>query len=90
MLKAELTNEKSAALERAKQLFSDWRRAKNGRDRIPDKLWDAAADLFHTWGLSLNKSKRLFNHTLAELSSYATLAGSAKSDGFTYWGSRDL
>ncbi len=55
MLKAELTNEKSAALERAKQLFSDWRKTKSGRDRIPDSLWNAAANLFHTWGLSLNK-----------------------------------
>jgi hypothetical protein len=53
-----LTNEQSAALERVKQLFSNWRETKTGRARIPDSLWDAAADLFHTWGLSINKIVR--------------------------------
>ncbi len=55
MPKTELTNEQNAALERAKQLFADWRRTKSGRERIPNSLWNAAADLFHTWGLSINK-----------------------------------
>lgn len=52
---SELTNEQSAALERAKQLFSDWRKIKSGRERIPNSLWNAASDLFHTWGLGINK-----------------------------------
>jgi len=55
MHKIELTNEQSTALERAKQLFSDWRKTRSGRERIPDNLWDTASDLFHTWGLSINK-----------------------------------
>jgi hypothetical protein len=52
---SKLTNEQSAAMERAKQLFSDWRNIKSGRERIPNSLWNAAADLFHTWGLGINK-----------------------------------
>jgi|GEM_PF-330910 hypothetical protein len=55
MHKTELTNEQGTALERVKQLFSDWRTTRSGRERIPDNLWDAASDLFHTWGLSINK-----------------------------------
>lgn len=55
MPKTELTNKQSVELESTKQLFSDWRRTKSGRERIPDHLWNAAADLFHTWGLSINK-----------------------------------
>lgn len=74
MPKAELTNEQSTALERAKQLFSNWRKTKIGRERIPDNLWDAASDLFHTWRLSINKiahSLRL-NHTALKTKIHVT------------------
>ncbi len=74
MPKTELTNEQSTELERAKQLFSGWRKTKRGRERIPDNLWSAAADLFHTWGLGINKiahSLRL-NYTALKIKIHET------------------
>jgi len=74
MHKTELTIEQSTAIERAKQLFSSWRDTKIGRERIPDHLWNSAADLFHTWGLSINKiahSLRL-NYTALKTKIYIT------------------
>lgn len=58
MPKTKWTSEQCEALERVKQDFSNWRENKTGRERIPDNLCDAAADLFHTWGLSINKIVR--------------------------------
>ena len=69
MKKIELTKEKSAALESVKEQFSTWRQNRPKRERIPEPLWAAAADLFHTWGLSVNmiaKSLRLNYSTLKE------------------------
>ncbi len=65
MNKQLLTAEQSIALEKVQQLFADWRNNRTGRSRIPDNLWQAAADLHHAQGLSINKiahSLRL-NHT---------------------------
>ena len=53
-----LTNEQSAALEKAQQFFSNWRNSKTGRPRIPDNLWQTAADLYHIQGMSINKIAR--------------------------------
>lgn len=53
-----LTNEQSAALEKAQQLFSNWRNSKTGRPRISDNLWQTAADLYHIQGMSINKIAR--------------------------------
>nr|WP_319396877.1 hypothetical protein [uncultured Desulfobacter sp.] len=66
MNKQLLTAEQSIALEKVQQLFADWRNNRTGRSRIPDNLWQAAADLHHAQGLSINKiahSLRL-NHTV--------------------------
>jgi hypothetical protein len=65
MNKQLLTAEQSIALEKVQQLFADWRNNRTGRSRIPDNLWQAAADLHHTQRMSINKiahSLRL-NHT---------------------------
>jgi hypothetical protein len=58
MPRTELTSGQSAALDNAKQLFSNWREARIGRERIPDRLWNSAADLFHTWEMSIHKIAR--------------------------------
>lgn len=65
MNRQSLTEEQSASLENVRQLFENWRKNKIGRPRIPDDLWQAAADLYQTQGLAINKiahSLRL-NHT---------------------------
>ena len=36
----------------------DWRKTKAVPDRIPDGLWQAAADLYHTLGVSINRIAR--------------------------------
>lgn len=65
MNKQPLTTEQSVALEKARQLFSNWRKSKTGRARIPDNLWQNAAELYHTQGMSINKIARglRLNHT---------------------------
>lgn len=55
MPKSELTNTQSEALENVTQDFLAWRETKIGRARIPESLWSAAADLHHSFGLSVNK-----------------------------------
>ncbi|CCK80235.1 hypothetical protein [Desulfobacula toluolica] len=54
-----------SALEEVRQQFSEWRRTKIGRERIPEFLWQSAIGLFNTGGYSLHKiSKTLrLNHT---------------------------
>jgi len=58
MNKQPLTTDQSSALETAQQLFTDWRKTKTGRLRIPDHLWQTAADLYHTGGISINRIAR--------------------------------
>lgn len=58
MTKQPLTTEQSASLEKARQLFSNWRTSKAGRSRIPNNLWQTAADLYHIQGMSINKIAR--------------------------------
>lgn len=58
MNKQPLTTEQSAALEKAQLLFANWRKSKTGRPRIPDNLWQTAADLYHIQGVSINKIAR--------------------------------
>lgn len=57
MNKQPLTSEQSAALEKARQLFAHWRKTRTSR-RIPDHLWQAAADLYHIRGMSINRIAR--------------------------------
>lgn len=67
MPKSELTNTQSEALEKVTQDFSAWREIKTGRACIPESLWAVAADLHHSFGLSVNKiakSLRLSYSTL--------------------------
>ncbi len=65
MNKQPLTAEQSAALQKAQQLFKNWRENKIGRPRIPDNLWQVATDLHHTQGMTINKIARGLglNHT---------------------------
>ena len=57
MNKQPLTSEQSAALEEVRQIFSDWRKTRTSR-RIPDHLWQSAANLYHTQGMSINRIAR--------------------------------
>ena len=54
-----------SALEDVQQQFKIWRETKTGRERIPDFLWQAAAEVFYNGEHSLHKiSKTLhLNHT---------------------------
>lgn len=65
MNKQPLNAEQSAALQKAQQLFANWRESKTGRPRIPDNLWQAATDLHHIQGMTINKIARglRLNHT---------------------------
>lgn len=65
MNKQPLTGEQSGALDEARQLFVRWRKNKTGRPRIPDNLWQAAVDLYHTQGITINRIARglRLNHT---------------------------
>ena len=58
MKRQPLTEEQSAALDEARQLFARWRKNKTGRPRIPDNLWQAATDLYHTQGIIINRIAR--------------------------------
>ena len=53
------------ALGEARQQFEAWRQSRTRRERIPDSLWQTAAELFHTGSYSLHTlSKTLrVNHT---------------------------
>lgn len=65
MNKQPLTTDQSASLEKARQLFISWRKSKTGRFRVPDELWLAAADLYHTQRMTINRIARelRLNHT---------------------------
>ncbi len=65
MNKQSLTAEQSVALEKAQQLFANWRKNKTGRPRIPDNLWYTAADIYNTQRITINKIARSLqlNHT---------------------------
>jgi hypothetical protein len=58
MNKQPLSTEQSAALMKARQLFTDWRKSKTGRARIPEGLWQTAVDLYHSHGMSINRIAR--------------------------------
>jgi hypothetical protein len=58
MNKKPLTTKEIAALEKARHLFADWRKSKTGRARIPENLWQTAADLYHSHGMSINRIAR--------------------------------
>ena len=55
----------NSTLEEVNQQFITWRKNKTGRERIPEPLWQAAAEVFHTGSHSLHKiSKTLrLNHS---------------------------
>lgn len=65
MKRIELSSNQTAALESAKEQFATWRETRPKKERIPEELWAAAVDLFHTFELTMNtiaKNLRL-NHT---------------------------
>ena len=45
--------------------FEEWRRSRNGRERIPDSLWRAATNLYKTGNYSMHILCKAFrvNHT---------------------------
>ena len=47
----------------------DWRKTKAARDRIPDGLWQAAAELYHTLGVSINRIARALRLNYSTLKS---------------------
>lgn len=65
MNKQPLTAEQSTALEKVQQLFTDWRKNRTGRSKIPDDLWQAATNLYNIQGMTINKIARSLrlNHT---------------------------
>ena len=47
-------------LSEVKQQFEEWRKAKKGRERIPEKLWNAAVSLSKKYSISwISKELRL-------------------------------
>ncbi len=58
MTKQLLTTDQTSALQKTQLLFMDWRKAKTSREHIPKGLWQAAADLYHTLGMSINTIAR--------------------------------
>jgi hypothetical protein len=58
MNKKPLTTKQSVALEKVRQLFADWRKSKTPRARIPKDLWQAAINLYHSHGMSMNRIAR--------------------------------
>ena len=52
-------------LERDKARFAEWRRQKQGREPIPEELWQIAAA--HIGGLSVNRVSREFRLSFSRL-----------------------
>src|ERR1041385_4147882 len=52
-------------LERDKARFAEWRRRKQGREAIPEELWQIAAA--HIGGLSVNRVSREFRLSFSRL-----------------------
>ena len=55
MNKTKPTDEQYSALGKVAQQFAVWRETRTKRERIPDSLWSGAVNLFHCYGLSINK-----------------------------------
>ncbi len=53
----------SPALTRAKRLFQTWRRAKRGRERIPDALWAVAVEAATEHGINTTSKALRLNHS---------------------------
>src|SRR5437899_12792568 len=51
-------------LEKDKARFAEWRRQKQGREPIPEELWQIAAA--HIGGLSVNRVSREFRLSFSE------------------------
>ncbi|MDY0223584.1 MAG: hypothetical protein RBR67_20860 [Desulfobacterium sp.] len=64
-MKSEPSPAAVSALKKVQKQFKHWRKTKTGRERIPDSLWQAAADVFHIGGHSLHKVAKALhlNHT---------------------------
>ena len=61
------------SLEKDKARFAEWRRQKQGRERIPEELWQIATA--HIGGMSVNRVSREFHL------SFSTLREKAKKFG---------
>ena len=62
-------------LEKDKARFAEWRRQKQGREPIPEELWQIAAA--HIGGLSVNRVSREFRLSFARLREKAQQLGVA-------------
>ncbi len=47
-----LTDQQSVSLEQVQERFAQWRSNRNGRGRIPESLWEAAAFLYPDYSLN--------------------------------------
>lgn len=72
MNKTKLTGEQDAALEKVAQQFAVWRETRTKRERIPDSLWSGAVELFHCYGLSINKIARTLRLNYTDLKLHIT------------------
>ena len=59
-----------SALKKVQKQFTNWRKAKTGRERIPDSLWQAAAEVFPLGGYSLHKIAKTLHLNHADLKQY--------------------
>jgi len=56
-----------AAIERVREQFEEWRAHKSGRDRIPERLWAAAAEAARRHGVhAVSRAVRLEHATLRQ------------------------
>ena len=72
MNKTKLTDTQYSALKKVEQRFAAMRETRTKRGRIPDSLWSAAVDLFHSYGLSINKIAQTLRLNYTELKLHIT------------------
>ena len=67
MNKTKLTGNQYSALEKVEQQFASWRETRTKIGCIPDSLWSAAVNLFHSYNLSINKIARTLRLNYTDL-----------------------
>ena len=72
MNKTKLTGKQYSALEKVAQQFAAWRETRTKIGCIPDSLWSAAVNLFHSYNLSINKIARTLRLNYTDLKLHIT------------------
>lgn len=70
----------SAALARARRQFQNWRRTKQGRERIPDALWAVAVDAALEHGVNKTSRALGLNHSALQAEAQKRAAVAAAAD----------